>query len=43
MYVTLKPCKMCIEIIKASRIKKVYYLLENEKEINSDTEFIKKN
>ncbi len=42
MYVTLKPCEMCIEIIKASRIKKVYYLLENEKEINNNTEFIMK-
>lgn len=28
MYVTLKPCSMCENIIKQSRIKKVYYLLE---------------
>ena len=28
LYVTLKPCNMCMEIIKQSRIKKVYYLLE---------------
>lgn len=40
MYVTLKPCKMCAEIIKSSRIKKVYYLLENNKEIHYNTEFI---
>lgn len=39
MYVTLKPCKMCAEIIKSARIKKVYYLLENTKEINYNTEF----
>ncbi len=25
LYVTLEPCKMCMEIIKQSRIKKVYY------------------
>lgn len=41
LYVTLKPCKMCTEIIKAARIKKVYYLVESEKETNFDTEFIK--
>lgn len=28
MYVTLKPCQMCTEIIKQSRFKNVYYLLE---------------
>ena len=28
MYVSLKPCKMCEEVIKQSRIKKVYYLLD---------------
>ena len=27
MYVSLKPCSMCAEIIKQSRIDKVYYLL----------------
>lgn len=41
MYVTLMPCHMCLEIIKESRIKKVYYLLENEKVINFKTDFIK--
>ena len=30
MYVTLEPCKMCLEIIKEARIKKVYYLLDSE-------------
>ena len=28
MYVTLKPCSMCSEIIKQSRISEVYYLLD---------------
>lgn len=28
LYVTLKPCSMCMEIIKQSRIKTVYYLLD---------------
>lgn len=28
LYVTLKPCSMCMEIIKQSRIKNVYYLLD---------------
>lgn len=40
MYVTLKPCKMCQEIIKESRIKNVYYLLSNDKIINNNVNFI---
>ena len=28
LFVTLKPCSMCEEIIKQSRIKKVYYLYD---------------
>ena len=28
MYVTLKPCSMCMEVIKQSRINMVYYLLD---------------
>lgn len=28
MYVTLKPCSMCQEVIKQSRIRNVYYLLD---------------
>lgn len=28
LYVTLKPCSMCMEIIKQSRIKSVYYLID---------------
>ena len=42
MYVTLEPCNMCKEVIKASRINKVYYLSENTSSVcNSQTEFIK--
>ncbi len=43
MYVTLKPCSMCEQIIRQSRIRKVYYLLdkeENKREFYK-TEFIK--
>ena len=28
LYVTLRPCSMCMEIIKQARIDEVYYLLE---------------
>ena len=39
MYVTLKPCAMCMEVIKESRIDKIYYILDslninNDKKIN---------
>lgn len=40
MYVTLKPCSMCMEIIKQSRIDEVQYLLDkplNKKEYNKTT------
>lgn len=42
LYVSLKPCQMCNEIIKQSRIKRVYYLLDKpsfKKEYNQ-TEYI---
>jgi tRNA(adenine34) deaminase len=35
LYVTLKPCTMCLNIINSARIKNVYYLIdkpENKKE-----------
>ena len=35
MYVTLKPCPMCLSVIKQSRISKVFYILEDN--------FLKKN
>ena len=28
LYVTLKPCDMCMQIIKESRIKNVFYLID---------------
>lgn len=43
LYVTLEPCNMCKEVIRQSRIKKVYYILdsnfnnENEKIIEYDS------
>lgn len=39
LYVTLKPCHMCEEIIKESRIKNVFYFSDNIKNINYKTEF----
>lgn len=30
IYVSLKPCSMCAEVIKQSRISKVYYLLDKQ-------------
>ncbi len=30
IYVTLQPCPMCSSAIKQSRIKKIYYALEND-------------
>lgn len=45
LYVTLKPCHMCTEIINQARISNIYYLLdksENKKEYNK-TNFIKIN
>lgn len=37
LYVTLKPCKMCEEVIKACRIDNVFYLIDkpsNKKEFS---------
>jgi tRNA(adenine34) deaminase len=39
LYVTLKPCKMCREAIKQSRIEIVYYGAKNLKKINYKTKF----
>ncbi len=41
MYVTLKPCSMCQEIIKESKIKKVYYILDKTKIVKNKIEFKK--
>lgn len=45
LYVTLKPCSMCMEVIKQSRIGKIYYLLEklDYKKEFTKSEFIKIN
>ena len=39
MYVTLKPCHMCEEVIKESRLNNVYYFSDNTKIINYKTSF----
>lgn len=41
LYVTIEPCEMCKNIIKESRIEKVYYLLPKleTKRIYNKTEF----
>ena len=31
LYVTLEPCKMCMEVIKQARIKKIVYAAEQKK------------
>ncbi|MFI3260782.1 MAG: nucleoside deaminase [bacterium] len=43
LYVTLKPCSMCEAVIKQSRIRNVYYLLDkkSEKKEYYKTKFIK--
>ncbi len=41
LYTTMKPCDMCKAIIEQSRIKKVYYYLENDKIVNKKTEYVK--
>ena len=45
LYVTLEPCKMCKEVIRQSRIKKVYYLLDStfNNEDNKKIDYIKIN
>ena len=40
MLVTLKPCKMCKELIKEVRLKQVYYILDNNKEISKPNYFV---
>ena len=41
MIVSLKPCKMCYELINECRLKKVYFILDNNKIINNTTEYIR--
>ena len=41
MITTLKPCKMCEEIIKESKIKSVYYILNKNKDVNNKIKYYK--
>lgn len=43
LYVTLYPCKMCLNVINEARIKEVYYILDNEKDINNNVKITKIN
>lgn len=43
LYITLYPCKMCLNVINEARIKEIYYILDNEKEINNNIKIIKIN
>ena len=36
LYVTLRPCKMCECVINESRIKKVNYIIDNNKIVNNN-------
>lgn len=41
LYVTLYPCKMCIDVINEARIKKVHYILNTNKESKITIKFNK--
>lgn len=41
LFVTLEPCKMCMEVIRQARIKRVYYLLHTNFN-NEDHKIIEK-
>ena len=43
LYCSLYPCNMCKEVIKEARIKKVFYIIENNKYINNNTKYIQIN
>ncbi len=43
MLCTLKPCNMCLEVLKSAKIKKINYIIDNNKEINSKIELTKIN
>jgi tRNA(adenine34) deaminase len=43
LYCSLYPCNMCIEVINEVRIKKVHYLLDKEKVVNSNIVYKKMN
>lgn len=35
LYTTLKPCKMCEMVINEARLKKIYYIVDNNKVVNN--------
>lgn len=35
LYTTLKPCKMCETVINEARLKKIYYIVDNNKVVNN--------
>lgn len=39
IYVTLKPCEMCLNAIAESRIKNIYYLLDSDYESNLNSNY----
>lgn len=43
LYVTLKPCNMCIDVIKEARIKYIEYLVDNTKIVNNKMIITKNN
>ncbi len=43
LYVTLKPCNMCLTIIKEARITNVEYLVDNNKIVNNKMIITKSN
>ena len=43
LYSSLLPCKMCCEVIKEVRIKKIYYILDNDKINNNEIQCLKIN
>ena len=43
LIVTLKPCIMCEQVINQSRLKKVYYFNEQEKNVNNTIKYYKIN
>ena len=36
LYVTLKPCDMCLSVINEARIKKIYYIVDNIKNVSNN-------
>ena len=38
MYVTLEPCAMCMAAIELCRLKKIYFFVKKDKEININLE-----